>query len=292
MTQFQEHPGASTLPPDLIRESARSESQQVAALRNRRLIETSLAIGVPLVGLLLWQVSATQEWIDPRLFPPPTEIFAEGIDMVRSGVLFDNLVITLKRLFQGFVYGAVLGIVAGLLLGSIPILRAALEPTLNGLYVIPKLALFPVLLTIFGLDDAPKIALGAWTVFFYMWVSSMEAFSQVPNGYREAAQSLGLSRWRLFRSVLLPGALPQIFVGLRISMNVGILVNIAAEMVSSSDGLGYLINHSRQLFVNSQMFVSIAVTAVLGIVLAALISWLGRRFTPWVPTRRQTVLGG
>lgn len=282
----------TTRTADVLLKPARSEEKQAQAQRNRRVLEIALAAGVPLVALLLWEIAATAGWIDARLFPAPSRILEEGRAMVSSGVLFDQTLVTVRRIVQGFAIGAAAGIAAGLITGNIPLVRSALEPTFNGLYVIPKLALFPVFLTIFGLGDAPKIALGAWAVFFYVWLSSMEAFSQVPDGYREAARSLGLSRWQLFKNVLLPGALPQIFVGARMAMNVAILVVIAAEMVASSDGLGYLINHSRQLFANSQMYVAIIFTAIMGIILATCLSWLGRRFTPWVPTRRQSVLAG
>lgn len=242
-----------------------------------------MAIGTPLSLFLLWELAARAEWIDARLFPAPSTIWSAGRELIADGTLFDETWTTFRRTLQGYVLGVVAGVAVGSVMGNIRIVRSALETTLNGLYVIPKLAIFPVLLTIFGIGDGPKIALGVYTVFFYMWVSSMEAFAQIPHGYREAGRSLGLSRGRMFSDVLLPAALPQVMVGMRIAMNVAILVNIAAEMVASGDGLGHLINEGRQLFRNPQMYVGIVTVAFVGIALATVVSWLGKRLTPWAP---------
>lgn len=283
------HSGPGT---EVVRRPRRDESTAESARRNRRVVEICLAIGTPIALLGIWELASRAGWIDPRLYPAPSTIFREGRELVSDGELVDDTLVTLRRTLQGYVIGVIAGIALGSVMGNLRLVRVALETTLNGLYVIPKLAIFPVLLTIFGIGDAPKIALGIYTVFFYMWISSMEAFTQVPDGYREAARSLGLSRTRTFCDVLLPAALPQIFVGMRIAMNVAILVNIAAEMVASSNGLGHLINEGRQLFRNSQMFVGIVTVAVIGIALAAAVTWLGRRMTPWAPRGSSHAHGG
>lgn len=258
--------------------------------RRRRALELSLGIGVPIFLLLAWQFSASTGVIDKRLYPAPTTIVREAWKLVDKDILWPHFWASLQRVLWGFFLGSVTGIVLGVATGMSRLLRAALEPLLNGLYTIPKLALLPVFLTIFGFGEAPKIVLIAVTVFFFVWISTMSAIVTVPEGYRIAAKSFGISRIEMFRHVILPAALPQIFVGLRIAAGVSVLVLIGVEFVIGTDGLGFLINNSRSLLINRRMFVGIAVAALLGVVFTMLVRAIGRRLTPWAadddsPTR-------
>lgn len=250
----------------------------------RRAMEAASAVLVPLVLLGLWQLAATRGWIDERLYPAPTTIVEEGRRLFDNGRLGRDLRATLNLLFRGYVIGCLAGFVVGALMGVSRFARKALEPLLTGLYTVPKLALLPLFLGMFGLGSGPKIALVVVTVFFFVWIQTMEAFATVPEGYLEAARSLGVSRTEMFVHVRLPAALPQLFVALRVAISVGILVIIAAEFVIGSEGLGFLINSARQVFIYSQAYVGIVVAAILGVVLSSLITFIGRRCTPWERT--------
>jgi sulfonate transport system permease protein len=243
-------------------------------------------VAVPTALLLLWQVAAQTNWIDKRLYPAPTSVFSNGWHLFIHGRLRADIVITLKRILLGFAFGASVGMVLGTIMGASRLVRAAFEPLLNALYVVPKLALLPVFLTIFGLGDAPKIVLVAVTTFFFVWIGAMEAIATVPEGYREAARSLGVSRARMFYDVMLPAALPQLFVALRVAIGVAVLVIVAAEFIVGSTGLGYLIFSSRAIFANDAMYAGIVCVAVAGVILAGIVSWIGKQLTPWTrPTR-------
>lgn len=251
--------------------------------RRQRTIKLSLSIGVPVGILLLWQVASDSALIDPRLYPSPTTIAETAWDMAVSGVLWHDLWISCQRVILGFLLGAVVGLALGVLTGLSKYVRAALEPMLNGLYTVPKLALLPIFLTIFGLGEGPKIVLIAVTVFFYVWISTMSAILVVPKGYREAAVSFGAGSWQMFAKVILPAALPQTFVGLRISMATAVLVLVGAEFIVGNDGLGYVIFNSRSLLQNERMYVGIVCAALLGVLASAVVRWLGRRLSPWSP---------
>lgn len=247
----------------------------------RRKREFALGLMVPLAILLLWEICGRMEWLDPRAYPPPSKILREGYALAMSGSLFVDIWATLLRVLAGFMLGTIAGLVAGFAMGMSRPVRAAFEPTLNALYVVPKLAILPVLLTIFGFGELPKIVLVAITVFFFVWIDAMDSVSSVPTGYRDAAKVFGTTRWGMLKHVLLPAVLPRLFISLRIAIGVAVLVIIAAEFVISRNGLGFLIFNARQLFINGWMYVGIVCVAAMGVILAAIIRRIGLIMTPW-----------
>jgi sulfonate transport system permease protein len=249
--------------------------------RRRRVLETVLAVAVPVAALAFWQLASSQRWIDPILYPAPSKIGSSGISLIRDGSLLRNIDASTVRILSGFAIGAVGGLVVGIPMGSIRFLRHILEPTLNGLYVVPKLAILPVFFSIFGFGDAPKIALVAVTVFFFVWLQAMASVASIPQGFRDAATAMGVGRVQMFGHVTWPYALPQLVVSMRISMGVAVLVTTAAEFISGTSGLGYLIFHSQELFLLDQSYVGIVTVALLGVVLSGLVVLAGRALTPW-----------
>jgi sulfonate transport system permease protein len=268
---------------ELVRRPGASERDPVRADRKRRWIELALGAGVPVLLLGLWQLAVNNAWLDTRTYPGPQQIFSSGVDLVEDGTLWDATWITGKRMILGWLIGVGLGLSIGLAMGTNRWVRKALEPTLDALYVVPKLALLPVFINMFGLGEGPKIALVAATVFFFVWVGTMAAAVSVPPGYFDTARVFGASRWRSFRDVLAPAMLPQIFVSLRVASGVALLVIVASEFIVGNTGLGYLIFNSRALFLNQRMYVGIVVVAVLGVAFAELIRQVARWATPWAP---------
>jgi ABC-type nitrate/sulfonate/bicarbonate transport system permease component len=258
-----------------------AELDPVGHHRRRRVGEVAIGIAVPAVLIALWQLAASNHWIDTRFFPSPSTIVDTADELIRSGELQDHLVISMERVAKGFVLGVATGMAVGMVMGMSRWVRAALEPLLDALYTVPKLALLPMLLMIFGAGETPKVLLIAITVFFFMWIASMAAVMSVPAGYREAVRSLGAGRWDEFRHVLFPASLPQIFVAMRVSAGVSVLVLVGVEFVQGNDGIGYLIWHSWSLFVARRMYVGIVVVALLGIVFAWLVQLVARRVVPW-----------
>lgn len=281
----------SPTPGVLVRAPGRAERDPNAYLRQRRLVELACAIAVPVFLGLAWQLASSQGWIDARVYPSPVEIGQAAVDLVRDGRLVDDLWATARRVGLGWAIGSGAGLVLGLAMGSVRLLRRALEPTLDALYVVPKLALLPVLLNMFGLGEGPKVALVAVTVFFFVWIGTMTAVMAVPEGYRETGAAFGASRAQMFRHVLVPGALPQIVVSLRVAAGVAVLVIVAAEFIVGDSGLGYLIFNSRALFINDRMYVGIVVVALFGVAFSELIRALGRLVTPWAPQDRGPTTG-
>ncbi|MDQ8702228.1 ABC transporter permease [Streptomyces sp. LHD-70] len=270
--------------PDLlVREPGPQELDPVRTHRRRRTLELSLAVAVPVALLLLWQLAAVQGWIDDRIYPAPQTILEDGIARAADGELWPDVWATLKRVLAGYAAGTVSGYALGLLMGSLSLVRAALEPLLDALYVVPKLALLPIFLNMFGLGEGPQIALVAATVFFFVWISTMAAVLAVPTGHRDAGQVCGATPWQMFRHVLLPASLPAVLVGARIAAGVAVLVIVASESIAADEGLGHLIFDSRALFQNDIMFVGIVCVAILGVLFSELVRLVGRLLTPWAP---------
>ncbi|MCL2652831.1 MAG: ABC transporter permease [Propionibacteriaceae bacterium] len=251
--------------------------------RSRRLArrDVLLSIFTPIGLLALWEVSARLGWIDARLFSPPTRILSEGAKMVTSGQLWTNLWPTLVRLMVGFVTGSIAGIIVGLLMGVSRVVRAALGPMFTALYALPKIAILPLLLLIFGLTETPKILSVAISVFFILQINTVAGVLQIDDRILEAARAYRATGWRLFRFVLLPGAVPSIFTGLQVAAGSGVIVITAVEYVASNQGLGFLIWNSWLLFQPAQMYVGLIVVSLLGALLTWAVVLLERAIVPW-----------
>jgi ABC-type nitrate/sulfonate/bicarbonate transport system permease component len=277
--------------PDRVvrREALASPENAAARRRRRRLAEVVLGITAPVVLIALWQLAATSGAVNPLFFPPPTKVWTSGVRLVENGELFHHLWVSLTRVLIGCAMGVISGVAAGVALGASRWVRAAFEPLLSALYTVPKLAVFPLLLLIFGLSDtALNVAIGM-TVFFFMWVSTMTAFLAVSAGHREVAQSFNASPWQTFRHVLLPAALPQMFVGLRLSVGVAVLMMVGVEFSQAGEGIGYLIWYSWTLFKAPDMYVGIVAVALMGLLLSTIVKWVSLLVLPWA---RHEIEGG
>jgi ABC-type nitrate/sulfonate/bicarbonate transport system permease component len=268
----------------LVRRPGPAEVNPSRYFARQRRLQLTLAWAAAVVFICLWQAVSSARLIDNQFFPAPTAVWSEGVKLARSGVLGDNLWISAKRVLAGFALGGVAGVLTGMVLGTNRSLRAALDPLLSAFYTVPKLALLPLLLLVFGLGELPRILLVAISVFFVMWMTTMAAFLSTPEGYVDAAKSFGASRAQLFRHVQWPSALPQVFVGLRLSIGVAVLVVVGVEYVDASSGIGWLIWNSWSLFLATQMYVGIVAVALMGVIGTIVIKSLGRLLLPWSTT--------
>lgn len=289
---------AGAVAGDAVRTERRTPSaadrDPAGFLRRRRIRDTILAIGFPVVMLTLWQVVASAGWIDRRFYPPPTDIMGEIQRTFQDnpkGNWWVDIGISVRRMMWGYGWGVLFGLVIGVMMGMFRTLRVTLEPTLNALYTVPKLALIGIFLIVLGFDEKPLIAVIAVTVFFFVWMQSMAAVMTVPERLQETARSFESSKLQLFRHVIFPSALPQIFLGLRVSAGVAVLTLIGAEFVYSPGlrGIGYRINNARTVLDPLQAYVGLLVAAVLGVVFVAVIKLIGRLVTPWAANDRSVL---
>ena len=226
----------------------RQEVDPAGTERRRRALSLGLGIGTPGALLVLWQLAAAADMIDVRFFPAPTTILAEAGEMVASGLLFSDVWTTARAILLGYLLGLVTGVATGTFLALSKVIRFALEPLLSAIYTIPKLAILPLLLLIFGLGELPKVLLIALGVYFVIWVSVLEGIEDLPPTYSEAAKIFGINGFARWRHVIIPGILPSLFTGMRIALGTSVLIAVGTEFVNGDQGIGFRIWHSWSLF--------------------------------------------
>lgn len=240
-----------------------------------------LAIATPIVLLVLWEISVRLGIVDARFFPAPSSIFAKGWELGTSGELWGHMWASIKRLFLGFWLGLVPAIILGVIMGLSRPVRSALQPLVSGTYPIPKSALLPLILLIFGLGEMSKIVMVAIGVFYPVILNTISGVMQVAPIYYDVAKNFNASRWRVFKTVAVPGAMPSIMTGIELGAGMGLILIAIAEMMGAKEGLGFMIWNAWQLFSVETMYVGIFVIAIMGYAMALLLGEIGRKLMPW-----------
>src|SRR6516225_5813091 len=220
----------------------------------------------PIALLAIWQVLLMLGFGDRRFIPAPTDIAVRFWELATNGQLWVDTGATLYRVFAGYIIGAVPAIAIGLIMAMFKPVRIFFDPLIAALFPIPKVALMPLLLLAFGFGDASKIALVATAVFFPVIVNTYAGAANIDKIYWDVARNYGASRTVLFTRIVLFGALPMIFAGLRIALAVSFIVLVAAEFVATKAGIGYLIWNSWELLQVDVMFVGIVTIGILGLI--------------------------
>jgi ABC-type nitrate/sulfonate/bicarbonate transport system permease component len=248
--------------------------------RTRR-FEHTLSVLSPVILIAIWQLAADTGHIDTRFFPSPAAVFAEAWRMVLSGELWMNLSISLTRIVIGFLLGAVPGVVIGLAVGLFRPVRAVIQPLIDATFPIPKIAILPLFIMIFGLGEESKYAIIATAVIYLVLINTAAGVQNIDRIYLDVGKNYGAGKLMMFTDVALPGALPLIVAGLKLGMGVALLVIVAAEFVGAKSGIGHLIWTSWQIFEVEKMYVGLMVCALLGFGAAILLNVLERVLIPW-----------
>ena len=277
-------PGA-TAPAELIRLPLAPDIGQ--SDRRRARIESLLSVVSPLLILLLWELTVRVHLLDSRIVPAPSMILGTFKSLVVSGELWRHVSDSLTRVFVGLAMGAIPGLVVGTAMGLSPMTRAVVSPLVASLYPIPKIAIFPLVMAIFGIGELSKYVLVAIAVFFFMVINSFSGVANVDRIYWDVGRSFHVSRLRAIFTIALPGALPMIFAGLRLSLGVSLLVLVSAEFVGAKSGIGFLVWNSWQVFDVESMYVGIVVIGLLGWSFFAVMDKIEKHLMPWVPNNRR-----
>jgi NitT/TauT family transport system permease protein len=286
---------------------------RVVPPRGRGLYEKTLAFGFPLAALVAWQLIVDAGILDSTFFPQPTKIAAALWDLTVhydrfsetsligrpwlipsalmshgwAGVwgLFaeSNVWITLGRVLAGFVIGAVPGILLGVVMGMNKTVRLMLDTTLSAIYVLPKIAIFPIVMLLFSdpFGEGPKITVVALSVFFLMTINTMAGVRDIDPVFIMAGRNYGARGLSLFRHVIVPAALPVIFAGLRIALGTALIVIISVEFLRAKNGVGFMTFYYWQVLNPEKMYAGLLVVMVLGVVLTYGLQALQRWVMPW-----------
>ena len=238
-----------------------------------------LAVFVLLIGFAEW--GTRSEFISALTLPRPSDVFGTFVELWESGLLFKHLLPSLSRLAVGASIGALFGISVGVMIGLFAYVRAGLVPLVAAIFPIPKIALLPLFVIWFGIDEASKYALIAFGTFTPTVVATYAAVDNVDRTLIRMGQSFGLSWWSIVRKIVLPGAMPGILSGLRISLTIAIILLVAAEMLGAEYGVGAYILEAGSLYDLERLFAGVVILSVMGVILSWAIGLLERRVLRW-----------
>ncbi len=252
------------------------------ALR-RWLAEHWISIGSPITLLVAWEWASATGVLRAVFFPRPSTIVGHLYALAVDGTLWGHTATTLVRIGWSFSLAAVLGVVVGLAMGLWRRLREGLDPVFAVIYPIPSVLFLPLVSFLVPPGEIATVVTTAVTSFFLIAFTTTHGVRQIDRLVVEAALHYGARGWRLFATVLLPGALPFIFTGLRLGLGFALIVVVAVEIVSASRGLGALLWLSWQVLKVEDMYATFFVIALLGALLSYGLAALRARLLPWVP---------
>jgi len=248
-----------------------------------------LGWALPALIVAVWELAARTGLIAPNVLPAPSAVVEAFWRLLVSGELIRNMGVSAARAFAGFAIGGSIGFALGLANGLSALSRGLTDTTLQMIRNIPHLALIPLVILWFGIDEEAKLFLVALGVFFPIYVNTLLGIQSVDPQLVEMGRVYGMSRTQLFMRVILPGALPAIFVGLRYALGIMWLTLIVAETISASSGLGYMAMQAREFLLIDVVVLSILIYALLGKLADSLARLLERLSLQWHPafqTRR------
>jgi NitT/TauT family transport system permease protein len=240
-----------------------------------------LRIISPIAFLLLWEGVVRLGQVNELLIPAPAAVLQTGVALILDGRLPWAVAVSLNRVLQGFVYGSLLGIGLGLLVGWFRAVEDAVDPLVAATYPIPKSALFPLFILWFGLGDTSKVMTILIGVLFLVLINTVTGVKAIDPVLIKAARDLGASQRQIFAKVVLPGALPNIFTGLRLGAGVALILVFITELEATKAGLGFLLWESYQLMLVNQVFACTVAFGILGILSTWLLQWFERVVCPW-----------
>ncbi|MFT3778866.1 MAG: aliphatic sulfonate ABC transporter permease SsuC [Ottowia sp.] len=219
---------------------------------------------VPLALLAAWQAASSLGWLSTRVLPAPVDVAKAAWTLTASGELWTHVKVSAGRALAGLAVGGGLGLLLGLLTGSLRTAETLLDSTVQMVRNIPALALIPLVILWFGIDETAKLFLIAVSVFFPIYLNTFHGIRNVDPALIEMGRTYGLTRWQLYRQIILPGALSSILVGLRFSLGLMWVILIVAETISAQSGIGYLTMNAREFLQTDVVLVGILLYALLG----------------------------
>lgn len=236
---------------------------------------------LPIAIVTAWEIAARAGWLSSRILPEPFAVVQAGVTLAASGELWQHVKVSALRALTGFAIGGGLGLALGLLTGSFRKLEIALDTTLQMIRNIPPLALIPLVILWFGIDETAKLFLISFGVFFSVYINTFHGIRSVDPALIEMGKSYGLKGWSLYREVILPGALSSILVGVRYALGFMWVILIVAETISAQAGIGYMTMNAREFLQTDVVLLGILLYAVLGKLADVAARLLERHWLKW-----------
>ena len=252
----------------------------MASLRDRA---TAVVLGIllPLAGFVMLEIASRSGWVNPTFLPPPNTILATFWGIIASGSFIAPLVQTLLLLFTGYGLGCIAAVALGVLMGSSRAVFNLFEPLTELLRPLPKPALLPALILFLGLGARMEITIVALGCFFPVLINTIQGVRAVEPTMINTARTFGHGTVAIWRRILLPAAAPYILAGMRVSLGLGLILVITAEMIAGSGGLGDSILSAQRTFLVKESYAWLVMLALLGLLLTWFFSWVERRLAFW-----------
>lgn len=236
----------------------------------------------PVLFICLWSLVTYTGLVRPIFIPPPTHVFLQMVKLVIGGEILVDIGKTLFRLVIGFGLGALVGVTTGIIMGTSWKVYESLEFLVDFFRSVPVTCLFPLFLLFFGIGDAAKIVMAAWSSGLLILVNTMYGVRHSSVTRKLVVKVMKGNRLQLFREVIIPDALPGIFVGFRTGVSLGLIVVVVSEMfLGTKQGLGQVIYNSSLLYETSTMYAAIGYTGIIGYGVNKLFIWMEKRFVHW-----------
>lgn len=243
-----------------------------------------LGLVIPAAVLTTWQLLAEWGYLSELMFPAPSVIARSFAELAKSGDLWMHFRISALRACFGFLLGGGLGLAFGLLVGLFRRSEKLLDPTIQMVRMIPSLAVVPLFILWFGIGEESKVLLIAKAAFFPLYINTFIGIRNVDNKLFEVGRVLGFSRYKQIVRLVIPGAIPNILLGVRLSLGLSWLGLVVAELIASTSGIGYMISDARQFADTPVVFVGIFVFAVAGLLSDTAVRLLESRLVRWRDT--------
>lgn len=231
--------------------------------------------------IVFWEVGCRIGFINSIALASPSQAFGAIMDLVHTGMLWKHLSVSLYRLIAGWTLGTLLGIGVGILIGLFSLVRAGLMPLVSALFPIPKIALLPLFVVWFGIGEGSKVATILFGTFFPTVIATYSGIDNVDRNLIRMGQSFGLTWLSIVRKIIVPGALPAILSGFRISASIAIVLLVAAEMIGAQYGIGAYILTAGAEFAIDKLIAGVAILSVIGLAIAWLIGRAEKFFLDW-----------
>lgn len=236
---------------------------------------------LPVSILVFWWYATSREWMPSNILPSPDAVVASFWELLINGEIKEHLGISLWRVVQGASLGISIGLLLGILLGTSDAVDSWIGPSFRILVQVPSIALIPFLMIFLGIDEKLKIFIMAKACIIPLAIVVADGIRNIPAAYIEAAKVMKLSRKTLYRKVILPGALPSVFTGIRQGVAHVWVALVAVELMTSAEGIGYLMTWSRQIFQIDIVLVCIFLIGLTGFLLDYGVRKLETRFLRW-----------
>ena len=255
--------------------------------RAREVVLSPNAIRTLSVGafLAIWEYYGRR--MDPIFMAPPSAIFNAAVELIQSGALRKALIESLWPFAVGMTLTVILGIVLGIVIAQWRIAEYILDPYINALYAIPRIALVPLIILWAGLEFTGKVTILVSVAIFPITVNTYAGIRDVRGSMLEIGRAYGATEWQIFSKIVMPAAIPFIMVGIRLAVGLAIIGIIVAEFFTAISGLGGMIVEYANVFATAKLFVPIIVIALVGVVLTEFVMWLERRMSTWRTLERE-----